>query len=102
MIYKLFSRNFNILINSKPAIRYLHSNLSLLKQTSKFNNQSLNVKPANFRNFQLNLVLRRNRSFFGKKGDSKNAESVKVKIKLSEIKRLLSLAEPDKYKLAGI
>jgi len=104
-----------IFINQKPSlnlkflnlttIRSIHSNYNvLLKQTVKFNHvnsfaSKFNRTKDSLISSHLSLFLRRNRFFSNK--NTKVQEKVKVKVKSDELKRLLSLAKPDRHKIAG-
>ncbi len=87
-------------ILNKSANRFLHSNLNILKQSKKFNVITKENASDSFISSHFSLFLRRNR-FFNRKTAPKDAQKIKTKIKVSEIKRLLSLAKPDRFKLAG-
>lgn len=87
-------------ILNKSANRFLHSNLNILKQSKKFNVITKENASDSLISSHFSLFLRRNR-FFNRKTAPKDAQKIKTKIKISEIKRLLSLAKPDRFKLAG-
>ena len=97
---------FRFLITGAQATNL---NNSLFKNIILFNKKSLHTFTNNthirLNKFQqnspnLNLIFRRNR-VFGKKGgkNANNEEIKKVKVNPAGIRRLLSLAKPEKYKI---
>jgi ATP-binding cassette subfamily B (MDR/TAP) protein 10 len=100
---------FRFLITGTSTANILNN--SLFKNVILFNKNSLhtftnnshirlNRLPRNYPN--LNIVFKRNR-VFGKKGgrNGNNEDLKKIKVNPAGIKRLLSLAKPEKYKIAG-
>lgn len=92
-------KNIQFILN-KSTKRFLNLNLNILKQpTHKFNLKNNDSLISN----QFSLFLRRNRFLSNSvKRNAKNAtEQAKPKIKVNEIRRLLTLAKPDRFKLGA-
>ena len=99
--------SLHLVLNNLKTTRFIHSNYNALrKQMFKFNvnphiNKFNNCKDSLISS-HLSLFLRRNRFFSNKNtAKSKGPENIKIKVKSNELKRLLSLAKPDRYKIAG-
>ena len=96
--------SLRLVLNNLKTNRFIHSNYNVLrKQMIKFNvNPHINkFNKDSLISSHLSLFLRRNRFFSRKNPESKGPENIKIKVKPNELKRLLSLAKPDRYKIAG-